>query len=174
MIIKFIKIKFERNKWIPYYLVSQSTVQLIRWGRNSYRYEPGKCNNLSHGNLMKIQSFIKKKKKTPLPYRVCIRTSCWKGDSVVKHLTGCINPYWHTSEGLCPPHPLHFKVAKKFKARRSIYDRLSLKFFWEHCKIMGTLPCYVTFHSLVLVTSFSIKKDYCFLLVLLIELMRYT
>ena len=23
-------------------------------GRNSYRYEPGKCNNLSHGNLMKI------------------------------------------------------------------------------------------------------------------------
>ena len=161
---------------MPYYLVSQSTVQLIRWGRNSYRYEPGKCNNLSHGNLMKIQSFIKKKKKTPLPYRVCIRTSCWKGDSVVKHLTECINPYWHTSEGLCPPppHPLHFKVAKKFKARRSIYDRLSLKFFWEHCKIMGTLPCYVTFHSLVLVTSFSIKKDYCFLLVLLIELMRYT
>ena len=57
------KIKFERNKWIPYYLVSQSTVQLIRWGRNSYRYEPGKCNNLSHGNLMKIQSFIKIKKK---------------------------------------------------------------------------------------------------------------
>ena len=61
------KIKFERNKWIPYYLVSQSTVQLIRWGRNSYRYEPGKCNNLSHGNLMKIQSFIKKKKKKTLP-----------------------------------------------------------------------------------------------------------
>ena len=57
------KIKFERNKWIPYYLVSQSTVQLIRWGRNSYGYKPGKCNNLSHGNLMKIQSFIKKKKK---------------------------------------------------------------------------------------------------------------
>ena len=57
------KIKFERNKWIPYHLVSQSTVQLIRWGRNSYRYEPGKCNNLSHGNLMKIQSFIKKNKK---------------------------------------------------------------------------------------------------------------
>ena len=57
------KIKFEKNKWIPYYLVSQSTVQLIRWGRNSYRYEPGKCNNPSHGNLMKIQSFIKKKKK---------------------------------------------------------------------------------------------------------------
>ena len=155
MIIKFIKIKFERNKWIPYYLVSQSTVQLIRWGRNSYRYEPGKCNNLSHGYLMKIQSFIKIKikKKTPLPFRVCIRTSCWKGDSVVKHLTECINPYWQTSEGLCP-HPLHFKVAKKFKASRSIYDRLSLEFFWEHCKIMGTLPCYVSFHSLVLVPFF--------------------
>ena len=62
------KIKFERNKWIPYCLVSQSTVQLIRWGRNSYRYEPGKCNNLSHGNLMKNQSFIKKKqKKKKLP-----------------------------------------------------------------------------------------------------------
>ena len=59
------KIKFERNKWIPYYLVSQSTVQLIPWGRNSYRYEPGKCNNLSHGYLMEIQSFIKKKKKLP-------------------------------------------------------------------------------------------------------------
>lgn len=153
------KIKFERNKWIPYYLVSQSNVQLIRWGGNSYRYEPGKCNNLSHGNLTKIQSFIKKKKTTttPLPFRVCIRTSCWKGDSVVKHLTECINPYWQTSEGLCPPprpHPLHFKVAKKFKASRSIYDRLSLKFFWEHCQIMGTLPCYVSFDSLVLVTFF--------------------
>ena len=113
MIIKFSRIKFERNKWIAYYLVSQSPVQLIRWGRNSYRYEPGKYNNLSHGNLMKIQSFIIIK-KTPLPFRVCIRTSCSKGDSVLKHLTECINPYWQTSGGFCPT-PFTLKLQKNSK-----------------------------------------------------------
>lgn len=41
-------------------------------GEKFLQDEPGKCNNLSHGNLMKIQSFIKitkktKQKKTKLP-----------------------------------------------------------------------------------------------------------
>lgn len=117
MIIKLSQIKFKRNKWIPYYLVSQSTVQLVRWGRNSYRYEPGKCNNLSHGNLMKIQSFIK---NTPLPFRVCIRTSCSKGDSVLKHLTECINPRWQTSVGLCPPTPTPFTLKLQKNSKRPV------------------------------------------------------